>query len=283
MGPFGQRFCYMKQWASPVLVLVLTTSLFFLGVDARAQSSSEHHPASIATGTLHNLQNEPDEGKWEGSTEGIAYSEFNHRFVLDIDKFEFLLPNFGGRIQRENWVRSAQVEHYRKYKQWLGEGEPPHESLDLPTRNAEPQPESVQDEEKLGEMRVETQTEKMVVQHGNMPVDTLNEPAGDLDSVGTGEPLDEGQVAGESPDDLKQIRGVGPALERFLHKRGVFWFSQVATWSSADIDKFEFLLPNFGGRIQRENWVGSAKVEYYKKYKQWLGDGEPPTTTPEMH
>jgi hypothetical protein len=71
----------MKQWASQVLVLVLTTSLFFLGADARAQSSSEHHPASIATGTLHNLQNEPDEGKWEGSTQGIAYSEFNHRFV----------------------------------------------------------------------------------------------------------------------------------------------------------------------------------------------------------
>ncbi|MBK9307621.1 MAG: hypothetical protein IPM58_11175 [Nitrospira sp.] len=66
-----------------------------------------------------------------------------------------------------------------------------------------------------------------------------------------------------------------------MHKRGVFWFSQVATWSQADIDKFEFLLPNFGGRIQRENWVHSARVEYYKKYQQWLGDGEPPSATPE--
>ena len=75
---------------------------------------------------------------------------------------------------------------------------------------------------------------------------------------------------------MKHIRRVGPALERFLHKRGVFWFSQVATWNQADIDKFEFLLPNFGGRIQRENWVRSAQVEYYKKYQQWLGEGEPP-------
>lgn len=96
-------------------------------------------------------------------------------------------------------------------------------------------------------------------------------------------PSDEGQTVGEPPDDLKHIRGVGPGLERFLHKRGVFWFRQVATWNQADIDKFEFLLPNFGGRIQRENWVRSAQVEYYKKYQQWLGDDEPPSTTPETH
>jgi hypothetical protein len=57
----------------------------------------------------------------------------------------------------------------------------------------------------------------------------------------------------------------------------------VATWSQADIDKFEFLLPNFGGRIQRENWVQSARVEYYKKYKQWLGDDEPTSITPDTH
>lgn len=71
----------MKQWASPVLVLVLTTSLVFLGADARAQSSSEHHPASVAAGTIHNLQNEHAESNWEGSKQGITYSEFSHRFV----------------------------------------------------------------------------------------------------------------------------------------------------------------------------------------------------------
>ena len=107
--------------------------------------------------------------------------------------------------------------------------------------------------------------------------------AGDLDHAGAVEPSEEGQAVGESPDDLKHIRGVGQALERFLHKRGVFWFSQVATWSQADIDKFEFLLPNFGGRIQRESWVRSAQVEYYKKYKQWLGGDGPTGTTPDTH
>jgi predicted flap endonuclease-1-like 5' DNA nuclease len=195
----------------------------------------------------------------------------------DIDKFEFLLPNFGGRIQRENWVRSAQVEYYKKYQQWLGEGEPPSESLDSPAQIAQPQAASSQTGEKTVETRIETSME----QTGEVPIDQVSEQAVDLTYIGAVEQTDEEQIGGELPDDLKQIHGVGPALERFLHKRGVFWFRQVATWNQTDIDKFEFLLPNFGGRIQRENWVRNAKVEHYKKYKQWLGDDEPTSTTPE--
>jgi predicted flap endonuclease-1-like 5' DNA nuclease len=200
----------------------------------------------------------------------------------DIDKFEFLLPNFGGRIQRESWVRSAQVEYYKKYKQWLGDGEPPSESPDVRVQMAELPVVSSQVGEKVIERRIETPAEQMVVQNWDVPVETISAHTGDLDQAGVVEPSEEGQAVGESPDDLKHIRGVGPALERFLHKRGVFWFSQVATWSHADIDKFEFLLPNFGGRIQRENWVRSARVEHYKKYKQWLGDDEPPSPTSEI-
>ena len=195
----------------------------------------------------------------------------------DIDKFEFLLPNFGGRIQRENWVRSAQIEHYKKYQQWLGDGEPPNESLEFPTQIAELRAASSAAGERVAEKGTETLTEK----NGAGSVDMISEPAGNLDQADVIELSDEGQAVGESADDLKQIRGVGPGLERFLHKRGVFWFSQVATWSQADIDKFEFLLPNFGGRIQRENWVRSAQMEHYKKYKKWLGDDQPSITTPD--
>ncbi|MBK8277792.1 MAG: hypothetical protein IPK92_18785 [Nitrospira sp.] len=191
----------------------------------------------------------------------------------DIDKFEFLLPNFGGRIQREHWVRSAQVEHYKKYQEWLGDGEPPRESLDLPGQMTEIQAVSLQAEVKVAE----TSTEEIVLKNRAGVGETISEPAGALDQVGVAESVDEEEADKASPDDLKHIRGIGPALERFLHKRGVFWFRQVATWSPSDIDKFEFLLPNFGGRIQREHWVRSAQVEHYKKYQEWLGDGEPPS------
>ncbi len=199
----------------------------------------------------------------------------------DIDKFEFLLPNFGGRIQRENWVRSAQLEHYRKYTQWLGEGEPPHESPDVHAQIVETQAVSSRVDQKVDKMRIEAHAEQIVVKNGDIPVEMTSDSVGDLDYAEAVAQLDEGLSGPESPDDLKHIRGVGPALERFLHKRGVFWFSQVATWSQKDIDKFEFLLPNFGGRIQRENWVRSAQLEHYRKYKQWLGNDEPTMTTPE--
>jgi predicted flap endonuclease-1-like 5' DNA nuclease len=142
---------------------------------------------------------------------------------------------------------------------------------------------SVQAGEKVVEKRIESPAEKIVVKNGEVSVEKISEHTGDVEHAGVVEQSDEGQAVGEAPDDLKHIRGVGPALERFLHKRGVFWFSQVATWSQADIDKFEFLLPNFGGRIQRENWVHSARVEYYKKYKKFPGDDQPPSATPEAH
>ncbi len=200
----------------------------------------------------------------------------------DIDKFEFLLPNFSGRIQRERWVQSARVEHYKKYKVWLGDGEPPSEITDLRAQIAELRAVPSQPGEKVIERRVETPADQIDAQNGNVPVETISARTGDLAHTGAAESSDESLAVGESPDDLKHIRGVGPGLERFLHKRGVFWFRQVATWSQADIDKFEFLLPNFSGRIQREHWVSSAQVEHYKKYKVWLGDGEPPRESPDL-
>lgn len=152
---------------------------------------------------------------------------------------------------------------------------------DLRTQIAELRAVSLQAGKKVVEKPIEPSTEKISEKNGQMPVEKMSEHMGNLDQAGVAEQADEGQAVDESPDDLKQIRGVGPALERFLRKRGVFWFRQVATWSQTDIDKFEFLLPNFGGRIQRENWVRSAQVEHYKKYKKWLGEDQPPSAPPE--
>ena len=59
-------------------------------------------------------------------------------------------------------------------------------------------------------------------------------------------------------DDLKQISGVGPALEKKLHGMGVTSFQQIADWKAADIKEVDEKL-NFKGRIQREGWVKQAK------------------------
>lgn len=50
----------------------------------------------------------------------------------DIRFFDAQLHDFHGRIDRENWVRSAQEEHYKKYGEWLGEGAP---GITLPETN----------------------------------------------------------------------------------------------------------------------------------------------------
>jgi large subunit ribosomal protein L20 len=42
----------------------------------------------------------------------------------DIDFFDSKLEGFKGRIRRENWVKSATEEHYKKHGEWLGTGTP---------------------------------------------------------------------------------------------------------------------------------------------------------------
>jgi len=60
-------------------------------------------------------------------------------------------------------------------------------------------------------------------------------------------------------DDLKQLSGVGPALEKKLHEAGVTTFAQIAAWGEDDIAAFDEKL-NFKGRIEREGWVEQAKT-----------------------
>lgn len=59
-------------------------------------------------------------------------------------------------------------------------------------------------------------------------------------------------------DDLKQLSGVGPALEKKLHENGVTTFAQIAAWKADDIAAMDEKL-SFKGRIEREGWVDQAK------------------------
>ena len=73
----------MKRWASLLSVLVLMVMQPPWGSDVLAQLSSEPHPISIAPDTTNNPHGEHTdrEWEWEGSAQGVAYSEFNHRFA----------------------------------------------------------------------------------------------------------------------------------------------------------------------------------------------------------
>ncbi len=61
------------------------------------------------------------------------------------------------------------------------------------------------------------------------------------------------------PDNLKLIRGIGPQNEGRLNNLGIHRFAQIADWKSKDTQHYGDVLA-FPGRIEREEWVGQAKI-----------------------
>jgi branched-chain amino acid transport system ATP-binding protein len=64
---------------------------------------------------------------------------------------------------------------------------------------------------------------------------------------------------GGKADRLILIKGIGPVNERKLNEHGIFHFEQIAAWKKADIVLAESYLA-FDGRIEREDWIGQAKI-----------------------
>lgn len=64
---------------------------------------------------------------------------------------------------------------------------------------------------------------------------------------------------GGKADDLKQIKGIGPKLEKLLNDLGVWHFDQIASWKAKDIAHVDEMLVGFRGRITRDGWVKQAK------------------------
>lgn len=75
-----------------------------------------------------------------------------------------------------------------------------------------------------------------------------------------------GRATAAEADDLKDIIGVGPFLERKLHSIGIYTFRQVANFTKEDADKVNTIIEFFPGRIERDNWVDQSKAFHEKKY-----------------
>jgi predicted flap endonuclease-1-like 5' DNA nuclease len=64
--------------------------------------------------------------------------------------------------------------------------------------------------------------------------------------------------AGDSDDDLKLIRGIGPAFERELKRLGIRKFAQIAAWTSEDVDTIAKKIKAKPERIRRDDWIARA-------------------------
>lgn len=65
---------------------------------------------------------------------------------------------------------------------------------------------------------------------------------------------------GQKGDDLTLIKGVGPKLEKLLHRLGFFHFDQIAGWSEQEVLWVDQNLEGFKGRVSRDGWVAQARV-----------------------
>ncbi len=98
--------------------------------------------------------------------------------------------------------------------------------------------------------------------------ETRIEPVRDPDALTDGrdasnDPIDARDEAAEktdgTKDNLKKIKGVGPAIEKTLNELGIFRFEQIADMSEYEIDRVAQRLKGFHSRIYREDWIGQAR------------------------
>lgn len=61
-------------------------------------------------------------------------------------------------------------------------------------------------------------------------------------------------------DDLKQIEGIGPVLEKLCNDLGIWHFDQIAKWGAAEVAWMDSNLKGFRGRVTRDKWVSQAKI-----------------------
>jgi len=102
--------------------------------------------------------------------------------------------------------------------------------------------------------------------------DASNEPIAFESHNGVnGQRLDGKQNGGDVPafnslrDDLKRIKGVGPAIEKTLNEMGIFRYNQIADMSEYDIDRIARRLKGLRSRIYREDWMGQARSLHQEK------------------
>jgi predicted flap endonuclease-1-like 5' DNA nuclease len=61
--------------------------------------------------------------------------------------------------------------------------------------------------------------------------------------------------AGGPPDDLQQLKGVGPKFAAMLNERGITRFDQIAKLSSGQVEAIDAAMGAFRGRFERDRIV----------------------------
>lgn len=63
-----------------------------------------------------------------------------------------------------------------------------------------------------------------------------------------------------SRENLQEIRGIGPSIEKTLNHFNIFRFSQIAEISDYEIEEIAKKIKGFKRQIYREDWIGQAEI-----------------------
>ena len=74
----------------------------------------------------------------------------------------------------------------------------------------------------------------------------------------------------KSRDDLKKIYGIGPVIEGKLAELEITTYRQIAELSDAEISVVSDYINYFPGRIERDQWLESARELHREKYGEEL-------------
>ena len=100
---------------------------------------------------------------------------------------------------------------------------------------------------------------------GGAAADNSSTP--DYDGDGTHEGTNEGTrpqaldgPRGGKADNLKEIKGIGPKMEKLCNSLGFYHFDQIAKWTPDEVAWVNANLEGFKGRVTRDTWVDQAKI-----------------------
>jgi predicted flap endonuclease-1-like 5' DNA nuclease len=145
----------------------------------------------------------------------------------DIQRVEGHLE-FDGRIEREEWVKQAQLladEEYDRFEKLFGE------------------PKSV--------IKSAKQTAALPKSEPSRERKANSEPRG--------KPKGLSSPRNGKSDNLQRLNGIGPKYEKILNSLGFFHFDQIANWTQEQVEWVDNHL-NFNGRIDREEWIRQARL-----------------------
>ena len=226
---------------------------------SRRLEREQEQERTRAAATLHSKEQELAAERLRLQETETELDRLRNQTQENLTRFEATLHDRDAQIQRLR----ATVEELNMFR---GEVE----KKDIALREAEER--RVMDvserEEEIGALRKRLVEYRAAQRPGTPPKST-----GSAESIAHSAPATGrhgGKVRPHQKDDLKQIHGIGPVMERVLNRMGMFTFRQIAEWNERDVEHMASELNTFPDRIRHDNWVAGAKEQHFLKYGEEL-------------